>query len=182
MSRRRWKRYQSRSALYPSCILLLLALLVACDQTREAERLMASAVKAKQEGQLEVAAELYHRAAGLTPQVFDAQYQAAVLDLAVEKVNEAEAHLQKAVSLKPDVAVAYLNLGAVLFKKGDVEASGQEFREALRLNPRLTKAYFNLGMMEVADGHFDEAEQLFMQVIALDPTHQTAYVQLGIST
>jgi tetratricopeptide (TPR) repeat protein len=111
---------------------------------------MALAAKAKEEGQLEVAAELYHGAAGLTPQAFDAQYQAALLDLAVEKVNEAEAHLQKAVSLKPDVAVAHLNLGTVFLKKGEVEASRQEFREALRLNPRLTNAYFNLGMMEVA--------------------------------
>src|SRR5215813_5061517 len=98
------KRLQYRSALYPVCMLLLLALLGACDQRREAERLMAFAAKAKQAGQPEVAADLYHRAATLTPHAFDLQYQAALLDLDVKKVNEAEEHLQKAVSLRPDVA------------------------------------------------------------------------------
>ena len=70
-----------RSYLHHFALLLLLACLAACDQAREAERLLVSAEQAKKAGQLKVAAALYHRAAGLRPRDFEIQYQAALQPL-----------------------------------------------------------------------------------------------------
>ena len=67
------KLTQWGSLLFP----LVLVFLCACDRAREAERLFAAAQEAEKAGQLEVAADLYHRAAGLKPHDFDLNYQAA---------------------------------------------------------------------------------------------------------
>jgi hypothetical protein len=76
-----------RSYLHHFALLLLLACLAACDQAREAERLLTSAEQAKQEGQLTAATALYRRAAELRPRDFETQYQAALLDLQVGNVH-----------------------------------------------------------------------------------------------
>jgi hypothetical protein len=68
-----------RSALRHVGLLLSLAGLVACDQAREAERLLASAEKARHKGQLTLAADRYHRAAGFSPQDVAIRYRAACL-------------------------------------------------------------------------------------------------------
>jgi hypothetical protein len=73
--------------------LLVAVSLVACDQAGEAERLVASAEQFRQAGQLKVAADLYHRAADLREGHFDTLYQAALLDLQVDNLDEAEGHL-----------------------------------------------------------------------------------------
>jgi tetratricopeptide (TPR) repeat protein len=162
-----------------SLAFLVVAFLVACDHAGEAERLVASAEQSRQAGQLQVAADLYHRAAGLRESDFDTQYQAALLDLEVHNVDEAEGHLEKAVALRPDFGPAHLNLGVVFVQRGRRAEGRQAFLEALRYAPRLTRAYYNLGVLELDDGHLDAAEALFKQALGLDPTHQASYVRLG---
>ena len=51
--------------------LLCLSILVACSASENAEKLIALAEQAKQEERLNVAADLYHRAAGLKPDDFN---------------------------------------------------------------------------------------------------------------
>jgi len=126
-------------------LLLLLAcsFLFACDQARDAERLIAAGEESEKAGQLQVAADLYHRAAGLRPQDFDTQYRAALLDLRDGHFTAAEAHLRKTIALRPDFAPAHLNLGVALLQNGKKAEGRQELLEALRLDPRFTKAYYN---------------------------------------
>jgi Flp pilus assembly protein TadD len=83
---------------------LLLSWLVSCGQGSNAEWLVASAQKAEQEGQLSIAAELYHRAAALKPDDFNTHYHAALLYLQLTRSDEAAEHLTKAAALKPDSA------------------------------------------------------------------------------
>lgn len=160
-------------------LLLFAAFLVACDRAGEAERLLASAEQSRQAGQLKVAADLYHRAADLREGDFDTQYQAALLDLEVRNLDEAEGHLEKAVSLRPDFAPAHLNLGVVFVQRGQRAEGRKAFLDALRLDPRLTRAYYNLGVLELDDGQLDAAEMLFKQTLGRDPTHRASYVRLG---
>ena len=102
-------------------VLLALSLLSACGQAREPERLMALAEKTKHTGELQVAADLYHKAAALTPRHVDIQYGAALVDIQVENFTEAEEHLRQALTLRPDFEAAHLNLGVILVKQGHKE-------------------------------------------------------------
>ena len=124
------KRAQWRSRLFP----LVLVFLFACDQAREVERLITAAQEAEKAGQLEVAADLYHRAAGLKPHDFDLHYRAALLYLRAGHFPEAEEPLRKAIALRPGFGPAHLNLGAVLLQQGKKEEGRKELREALRLD------------------------------------------------
>jgi tetratricopeptide (TPR) repeat protein len=142
-------------------VLLLAAFLVACDQAGEAERLVASAEQFRQAGQLKAAADLYHRAAGLREGDVDTLYRAALLDLQVDNLDEAETHLRKVIALRPGYGQAHLNLGVVCVNRGKREEGRQEFAEALRLNPRLARAYYSLGVLELDDGRLDAAEELW---------------------
>jgi tetratricopeptide (TPR) repeat protein len=116
--------------------LLCLSILVACSASENAEKLIALAEQAKQEERLNVAADLYHRAAGLKPDDFNVQYGTGLLYLQVTNLSEAEEHLRRAIELRPAFAPARLNLGVVLLQAGDREAGRKAFLEALRIEPR----------------------------------------------
>jgi len=77
----RWwsEAYSLELSKWQSCLLLLLFFLFACDQAREIEELIASAEKSEKEGQIKVAADLYHVVAELRPQDFNVQYRVALL-------------------------------------------------------------------------------------------------------
>jgi tetratricopeptide (TPR) repeat protein len=141
--------------------LLVAVFLVACDQAGEAERKVASAEQSRQVGQLKVAANLYHRAADLREGHFDTLYQAALLDLQVDNLDEAEGHLRKVLSLRPDFGPPHLNLGVVFVQRGQRAEGRKELLEALRFDPRLTRAYYSLAVLELDDGRLEEAEAGF---------------------
>jgi hypothetical protein len=65
-------------------LLFVLAGLLACSAAENVEKLMTSAETAKKEGQLHLAADLYHRAAGLRPHDFQIQYGTGLLYLQVK--------------------------------------------------------------------------------------------------
>jgi tetratricopeptide (TPR) repeat protein len=132
----------------------LLLFLLACAPAKEVQRLIASAEESEKKGQVEVAAELYDKAAHLIPSDFDIQYRTAVLYLKLNNLEDSEEHFKQALALKPDVGQAHLNLGVIFLKKGNKEEGRRELLEALRLDPRLTKAYYNLGLVEAGEGRF----------------------------
>ena len=140
---------------------VLLLFLLACRPAKEAQRLIALAEESEKRGEAGVAAELYHKAAHLSPSDFDIHYRTGVIYLKLEELEPAEEHLKQAVALKPEVAEAHLNLGVILVRKAKKEEGKKEILESLRLNPSLTKGYYNLGLVAAGDGRFDEAEKLY---------------------
>jgi Flp pilus assembly protein TadD len=75
-----------------------------------AESVLAEAEGAKNDGQLVKAAGLYHQAERLRPRDFEVHYQLALVSLQLQDLNDAEGHLRKAISLRPDFSQAHLNL------------------------------------------------------------------------
>jgi tetratricopeptide (TPR) repeat protein len=168
-----------RSHWHGSLVLLVCAWLAGCRPSGPAEQLMALAEQARRDGQLQMAAALYHRAAELHPQPFHIHYRTALLYVQVENMPRAEEHLRKTLALKPDFGPAHVSLGVVLLRQGSREDSRRAFLEALRWDPRLPKAYYHLGVMTAQDGHLDAAEALFRKALALNRYHQASYVRLG---
>jgi hypothetical protein len=95
---RRWQRH---------LFLLVLSGLVACSSAENAEKLIALAEQPRHEGQVNVAADLYHRAAELRPHDFHTQYRTALLYLQIDKGTENEACKISAIGHK---TLIFINL------------------------------------------------------------------------
>jgi Tfp pilus assembly protein PilF len=103
----------------------LLCFIFSCGQAREAERLIALAAQSEKDGKLETAADFHHKAAHLMPSDFDVQYRTAVLYLKLDNLDSEE-HFKHALSLRPDVAQAHLNLGVIFLRQGNKQEGRRE--------------------------------------------------------
>jgi tetratricopeptide (TPR) repeat protein/serine/threonine protein kinase len=96
------------------------------------------------------------------------------------KVAEAEHELREAIRIQPNLAVLYVNLGALLCdRKHDYVAAITAFQEALRLAPDEPRAHFNLGNALAAQGKVEEAEAAYRKAITLQPSWPDAHMKLA---
>jgi tetratricopeptide (TPR) repeat protein len=103
------------------------------------------------------------------------------------RTDEAIAHYQRALSIRPDYAPAYNNLGTALMAKGEHAAAVAAFRQSLRLQPQsasarqlLADATYDLGSALIERGAFAQAEAPLREAIELDPRYAEAHNNLGI--
>jgi len=75
---------------------------------------------------------------------------------------------------------AYLNLGALLKKKGDLDGAIAQYEAAARIDPTQPMIYFNLGVVHRAKGYLEPALRAYEYAIALDPNYGAAYQNLGV--
>ena len=95
------------------------------------------------------------------------------------RIQEAEEHYRKALSIAPGSVDALNNLGNALSEQGRHEEAMVEFRKALGLNPRYAKAHNNLGLSLARQERVDEAVGHFEEAIRLDPMAVNAMNNLG---
>jgi len=100
--------------------------------------------------------------------------------LAKGKMDEAEAHYQKAVELNPKFAQAHYNLGYVRLQKSQFSEAITDFQEALKLSPNYAKAHNNLGIAFVQVGQPDKALVEFQTALQIIPDYPDAQKNLAI--
>ena len=61
------------------------------------------------------------------------------------KLDEAIASYTKALSLKPDYAEAYYNMGNALQEQGKLDEAIEAYTKALELKPDYAEPYYNMG-------------------------------------
>lgn len=101
-----------------------------------------------------------------------------------EKELETKAYLavDRALSLKPDLPVAYLARGRLKwtpFHHFPHEDAINDFKHALALDPNLDEAHHYLGLVFVHVGLMEEARAEFKAAIALNPSNNGAQYRLG---
>ncbi|MDC3180233.1 sulfotransferase [bacterium] len=67
------------------------------------------------------------------------------------RLEEAEIWIKRAISLKPDYAIAYNNLGNIFRAKNKFKEAETCYCKAIMLNPDFTKAYCNLSTLTSSD-------------------------------
>jgi tetratricopeptide (TPR) repeat protein len=99
------------------------------------------------------------------------------------EMDAAEAHYRQAIAL-PIAGIlklgAYLNLGALLKQKGDLEGAIAQYEAAARIDPTQPMTYFNLGVVHRARGYLEPALRAYEYAIVLDPNYGVAYQNLGV--
>ena len=97
----------------------------------------------------------------------------------LDQLDNAIAHFQRAVRLKPDYPDAHANLGAALFVKGVLEGAASACGRALSLKPDFAGAHYTLGLIRLRQGRLADAEACFSRTVSLRPDHADAHNDLG---
>ena len=87
----------------------------------------------------------------------------------------------KVISLKPDHAEAYSNMGIAFYYKGLLDEAILAFKEATSLNPNYYQAYNNLGNALKDQGKFGEAVDAYKKSILIRPNYAHAYYNMGVA-
>lgn len=111
-------------------------------------------------------------AASLFQQALDAQR-------AGDHVRARDLYL-RVITLTPNNAEAYNNLGAVYRALGDLVASEASYRRAVTADPRYAGAWSNLGAVLGLLGRRQEAVQALQRAVQLEPANLGAKVNLAI--
>ena len=95
--------------------------------------------------------------------------------------DEAIHALNKSISLKPDYADAYFNMGVALKNQGKLDQSIEAYKKFISLKPNEANAYNNLGDVLYCQGKLDESIQTFKKSISLKPDYAEAYYNMGLA-
>src|ERR1700722_4737771 len=134
---------------------------------------------ALQRGDAAAAVELFDKAIKINNTVAEYHYNVALAWRALNRNDHVAIHLERAVALRADHALAHLNLGNVRREQGRLADAVACYERALAVSPNLAVARFNLGNVLSDQGRPDAAVAQYNQVLAIDPNHAETYGNLG---
>ena len=97
----------------------------------------------------------------------------------IGKFDEAIEAYKKSISLKPDFAEAYSNMGVALKNQGRFDEAIEAYKKSISLKPNDADTYYNLGVTLKDQGKLDEAIEAFKKSISLKPDYAEAYNDMG---
>ena len=99
--------------------------------------------------------------------------------LASGRVDEAIAHYQEALKIRPDYAEASCNLASALLSKGDLDGAIAYYSSCLALLPNQAEPEYNLASALLRKGRTDEAIAHYKKALELRPDSADAHANLG---
>ena len=90
------------------------------------------------------------------------------LDTAIESYNQA-------ISIKPDFAEAFYNMGLVLTNQNKLNKAINAYKKVISISPNYPDTYNNMGVALTKLSKFDEAIEAFKKAIALNADYVEAY-------
>ncbi|MFN4224367.1 MAG: tetratricopeptide repeat protein [Fervidobacterium nodosum] len=98
----------------------------------------------------------------------------ALLQAKMGNYEFAEIEFKQALTLNPDFALAYYELGNVLFAEKDYEDAIEAYRKAYEKDPNFLLPLLKIGDTYMELGQLDDAEMFYKSIIARDKLHQYA--------
>lgn len=136
---------------------------------REAARLLEEAERLQQAGDWQQVVRKCECALVLDPDNADAHHRIGIAHAQGERYETAKKYLLKAVTLQPDFAEAYVDIGNVHRLLHDRAAAEASYRSALSIDDRSVLANFNLGQLLKEVGKQHEALHHLRLAHQLDP-------------
>ncbi|MCW7754976.1 tetratricopeptide repeat protein [Desulfobotulus sp. H1] len=106
-------------------------------------------------------------------------YNLAVALMGQKKYEEAESHLHEAVSCSPNLAEAFVQLGAICLQRGDAEGCLHYNKRSIKARAGFAPGYANIGYLELQNGNIDEAIKNLQKAIVFNSKHVQAYTTLA---
>jgi Tfp pilus assembly protein PilF len=95
------------------------------------------------------------------------------------KAREATDSFTRALSIKPDLLLARINLSIALYYLPDADGAKREAEKALGQDLKVPQAHYILGLIARGQSRFDDAITEFGQVLKTDPGDVGANINLG---
>ncbi|HUK56345.1 MAG TPA: tetratricopeptide repeat protein, partial [Nitrospiria bacterium] len=74
---------------------------------------------------------------------------------------------EKAVSIKPDLAIGHFNIGQIYYNRGELDQSIAAFEKAVEANPKMAAAYYGLAIVEEEAGRKARAVKHYQEFLKL---------------
>ena len=139
-------------------------------QNQKLNREFQSAVAQYNAGRFKEAASQLEDLLPQVPKSFEVQELLGLAYASQSQNAKAIEHLEAAVQLKPDSAVARTNLAASLSHAGNLDQAGEQFRKALDLEPHDFDANHNLGEFYIQRGKLADAIPFLEEAQRITPT------------
>jgi tetratricopeptide (TPR) repeat protein len=115
--------------------------------------------------------DLYAHALAVVKRNWLAHNNMAILLAQQYLYDEAIRHFRESLSIFPNQAEGYMNLGNAYQSVGNNIAAIEAFTEAIRLRPNDVEGHFRLGYAYLIAGNIDLAYQEYLQLHRLDESH-----------
>ena len=96
------------------------------------------------------------------------------IEKSVEALNKgdlkkAEERLRKAISIYPQYARAWNNLGVVLMRENEQPQAIEAFQKSIEVDPKFPSGYLNLARVSMRENKLPDASDLIHKALALNP-------------
>jgi predicted O-linked N-acetylglucosamine transferase (SPINDLY family) len=146
----------------------------------ESEDCNSNAILAAQQGQVELAIQLFKKATSLNPNYVDAHYNFGVFFNQLGDKEQAINWLQKAVSLYPQHSNSLYNLGVILMDLGKVDDAITNFRQVLEISPYDLDTYLALGNAYLEQDNLDKAAKCYRNALRVNPKSASAHCSFAV--
>lgn len=136
-------------------------------------------MKLHQAGRLDQAQQLYLQILRTEPDHADTLHLLGVLAAQSGKPEMALAPIQRAIAVRPNVAVYYLNLGNAYCELGRLDEAVAQYRRAIELYPDYPEGLVNLGAALRRVNRLEESESRLRRALELQPENPSAHFHLG---
>jgi tetratricopeptide (TPR) repeat protein len=121
-----------------------------------------------------------HRVAiASNPECGTSHYNLAVGLLGQKQYAEAEQALFKAIECSPSLAEAYVLLGGIRLKDGDLDGCLDFNQKAVKARPGFSEGYGNIGFVQLQKGNVDKAIQALERATAFNFRFLQAFTTLA---
>jgi len=143
------------------------------------EVLRSKAQEAITRGQYQEARQIYQQALGYRSDSPDIHYGIATACFLVGDQHSAIYHFKEVIRLDPLRAGAYINLGAVYNRLGQLEDALATLRRGIQLDANRAEGYYNLGLVYRQLGQLEMAVNAYREAVRLNPRMHDAHYNLG---
>jgi tetratricopeptide (TPR) repeat protein len=113
------------------------------------------------------------------PECGTSHYNLAVGLLGKKQYAEAEQALFKAIECSPSLAEAYVLLGGIRLKDGDLDGCLEFNQQAVKARPGFSEGYGNIGFVQLQKGNVDKAIQALERATAFNFRFLQAFTTLA---
>jgi tetratricopeptide (TPR) repeat protein len=99
--------------------------------------------------------------------------------LAQDKDTEAEEAFKKAIELRDDLLISYLNLGRLYAKKQSYDQATTYYESIIATKPHIFPPYMTLGILYSLHEKYEKANEYYKKVIQINPGYTQAINELA---
>jgi tetratricopeptide (TPR) repeat protein len=128
----------------------------------------------------ERARRAYSKVLDLAPDNLLGLINLGVVEYSLQKLDDAESHLKRAVQIKLDAAPAWLTLGIIYMDQNRLDEALAALAQAALYDPRNARGRNYLGVVVGRKGWIDGAQAELRKAVEIDPSYSDAHFNLAV--